>query len=209
MIALRSTPKILLVATMLLLTVAAAVAQEKKPAITAFGSDSLERGTARLGYWNREKNGGAGGFFIDYGKPAWKAEYDDAAKFDSMTKGKTWRLGSEYWTVLDTNVPLKIGGTAIPAGLWYLGLHRSQDGATWSLVFIDPAKARSMQLDPSEINRAPVFTRAPMTLEQTGEIAEKLTLTLDVPKTDLKQSQLRIHWGKIQLKAPIEVSLGS
>ena len=206
--ALRAIPKILLLAP-LLVAALSANAQEKKPAIVAFGSDSLERGTVRVGYWNREKNGGAGGFFIDYGKPVWKAEYEDAAKFDPMTKGKTWRLGSEYWTVLDTNVPLKIAGTTVPAGLWYLGLHRSQDGATWSLVFIDPAKARSMQLDPSEINRAPIAHKAPMTIEQSSETADKLNLTLDVPKTDLKQSQLKIHWGKLQLKAPIEVSIGS
>lgn len=208
MIALRWIPKILLIALVLLMA-GAAIAQEKKPTIAAFGSDSLERGTVRVGYWNREKNGGAGGFFIDYGKPLWKKEYEDAAKFDGMTNGKTWRLGSEYWTVLDTNIPLKIAGTAVPAGIWYLGLHRSQDGATWSLVFIDPAKARSMQLDPSEINSAPIAYKAPMTLEQAGASAEKLTFTLDVPKTDLKQSQLRINWGKLQLKAPIEVAIKS
>jgi hypothetical protein len=185
----------------------AANAQEKKPAIGAFGSDSLERGTVRLGYWNREKNTGAGGFFIDYGKPVWKKDYEDAAKFDAMTKGRTWRLGSEYWTVLDTNVPLKISGTAIPPGQWYLGLHRSQDGSSWSLVFIDPSKVRGLKLDPSEINKAPVEYKAAMTLEQSGEVAEKLTLSLEVPKTDLKQSLLTINWGKLQLKAPILVSM--
>ena len=206
--ALRYMPKLLLLAPLFFLAWTAN-AQEKKPAIAAFGSDSLERGTVRVGYWNREKNAGAGGFFIDYGKPVWKKDYEDAAKFDMMTKGKIWRLGSEYWTVLDTNVPLKVSGTTIPAGQWYLGLHRSQDGATWSLVFIDPAKARSMQLDPSEINRAPVTHKAVMTIEQASESAEKLTLTLDVPKTDLKESLLRISWGKIQLKAPIQVSIGS
>ena len=101
--ALRWMPKLLLLELLLLapvlLLALSTNAQEKKPAISAFGSDSLERGTVRVGYWNREKNGGAGGFFIDYGKPLWKAEYEDAAKFDAMTKGKTWRLGSEYWTV--------------------------------------------------------------------------------------------------------------
>ena len=193
--------------TAALLLAGAANAQEKKPAVIAFGSDSLERGTVRLGYWNREKNTGAGGFFIDYGKPVWKKDYEDAAKFDAMTRGKVWRLGSEYWTVLDTNAPLKVSETTVPPGQWYLGLHRSQDGAQWSLVFIDPSKARSLQLDPSEINRAPVEHRAAMTLEPPGETAEKLTLTLDVPKSDLRQSQLKIAWGKLQLKAPLQVSV--
>ncbi|HYP29001.1 MAG TPA: DUF2911 domain-containing protein [Blastocatellia bacterium] len=193
--------------TAALLLAGAANAQEKKPAIIAFGSDSLERGTVRLGYWNREKNTGAGGFFIDYGKPVWKKDYEDPAKFDAMTRGKVWRLGSEYWTVLDTNIPLRVSETTVPPGQWYLGLHRSQDGAQWSLVFIDPSKVRGLQLDPSEINRAPIEHRAAMTSEPAGEPAEKLTLTLDVPKTDLRQSQLKISWGKLQLKAPVQVSV--
>jgi hypothetical protein len=185
----------------------AAAAQDNQSPIVVFGSDSLERGTVRVGYWDRAKNAGAGGFFIDYGKPVWKKEYEDASKFDAMTRGKVWRLGSEYWTVLDTNVPLKVSGTNVPPGQWYVGLHRSQDGATWSLVFIDPAKVRSSRLDPSEINRAPIEIRAPMTLEQSSELAEKLTITLDVPKANLKQSVMKISWGKLRLKAPIEVSI--
>lgn len=186
-----------------------ATGQEKKPAIIAFGSDSAERGTARVGYWNREKNVGAGGYFIDYGRPVWKKDYEDAARFDSMTKGKIWRLGSEYWTVLDTNVPIKISGVNVPTGQWFLGLERSQDGASWSLVFVDPSKARTMQLDPSEMNRVPVEFKAPMTLEASPEVAEKLTLTLDVPKSDIRRSTLTIWWGKLQLKALVEASIGS
>jgi hypothetical protein len=51
-------------------------------------------------------------------------------------------------------MPLTIAGKTIPAGLWYLGLHRSEDGATWSLVFIDPVKTRAAHMDASEIERA-------------------------------------------------------
>lgn len=181
--------------------------QEKKPAIIAFGSDSIERGTVRVGYWNREKNTGAGGFFIDYGKPVWKKDYEDTAKFDAMTKGKIWRLGSEYWTVLDANIALKISGVRVTPGQWYLGLERSQDGSSWSLVFVDPSKARSQRLDPSEIGKAPVEFKAPMMIESGTQTVEKLTLVLDLPKGDLKQSTLRISWGNLQLKAPIEASL--
>lgn len=184
-------------------------AQDKQPNIVVFGSDSLERGTVRVGYWNRQKNTGAGGFFIDYGKPVWKKDYEDQTKFDAMTKGKVWRLGSEYWTVLDTNVQLKVSGVAVAPGQWYLGLQRSQDGASWNLVFVDPAKVRKTQLDPSEINSAPIEFKAPMSLDQAGAFTEKLTLMLDVPKADQKQSMLRISWGKLQLKAPIEISLGA
>ena len=110
-----------------------------KPKVVSFGSDSPERGTTRVGYWNMEKNMGIGQFAIDYGRPVWRKEYEDAAKFDAMTKGKVYRLGSNFWTTLDTDMPLKIAGNTVPTGSWYLGLHRSDDGATWSLAFIEPA----------------------------------------------------------------------
>ncbi len=182
----------------------AANAQQK---ISAFGSDTLERGTVRVGYWNAEKNTGAGGFFIVYGKPVWKKDYEDAAKFDAATRGQVWRMGSDYWTVLDTNIPLRISGVSVPVGQWYLGLERSQDGSKWNLVFIDAAKVRMTKLDPSEIGKAKIEFKAAMTLEQSTELAEKLTMTADVPKTDLKQSRLTISWGRLRLSAPVEASL--
>jgi hypothetical protein len=180
-------------------------AQKPKPKVVAFGSDSPERGTTRVGYWNLEKNMGIGQFAIDYGRPVWRKEYEDTAKFDAMTKGKVYRLGSNFWTTLDTDMPLKVGGTTVPAGSWYLGLHRSDDGATWSLAFIEPAKARAAHVDASEIERAPVAFKIPMTAEQAGEMKEKLTIDLVRQKDNLKDVTLRIAWGKIQLSAPVEV----
>jgi Protein of unknown function (DUF2911) len=182
--------------------------QGNKPKIVAFGSDSPERGTTRVGYWNNEKNQGAGQFAIDYGRPVWRKEYEDTANFDKMTKGKVYRLGSNYWTTLDTDIPLTVAGKSIPAGQWYLGLHRSEDGATWSLAFIDPAKARAAHLDASEIERAPIAFKAPMKIE-SGEMKEKLTIDLVFQRTNLKDVTLRIAWGKMQLSAPIQVPVPS
>ena len=179
--------------------------QKSRPKIISFGSDSPERGTTRVGYWNNEKNMGAGQFAIDYGRPVWKKEYEDTANFDKMTKGKVYRLGSNFWTTLDTDMPLTVAGAKIPAGLWYLRLHRSQDGAQWSLVFIDPAKARAAHIDASEIERAPIAYKAPMTVEQSTEMKDKLTIDLVFQRTNNKDITLRIGWGKMQLSAPIQV----
>jgi len=182
-------------------------AQEKKPKplIIAFGSDSAERGTTRVGLWNTKKNMGAGQFAIDYGRPVWRKEYEEATKFDHMTKGKVYRLGSNFWTTLDTDMPLVVAGKAIPAGLWYLGLHRSEDGATWSLVFIDPEKARAAHIDASEIERAPIAFKVMMISEQASEMKEKLTIDLLFQQANLKEVTLKIAWGKLQLSAPIQV----
>jgi hypothetical protein len=203
---------ILLVMAMLVGLASVAAAQEQKPArptIVAFGSDSPERGTTRVGYWNTKKQMGPGQFAIDYGRPVWKKEYEDTAKFDQMTKGHVYRLGSNFWTTLDSDMALNIGGTMVPAGLWYLGLARSADGATWSLVFIDPMKARAEHIDASEIDRATVAYKAPMTIEQATESKDKLTIDLVFKRANPKDVTLRIGWGKLQLSAPVQVPVPS
>ena len=194
---------------LLLASASLAVAQNKQPPIGVYGSDSPERGTTRVLYWDNTKNKAAGEFAIDYGRPVWKAAYEDAARFDSMTKGKTWRMGSNYWTTLDTELPLTISGKTVPAGLWYLGLHRSDDGTKWSLVFIDPAKARSARMDAAEINRAPIEFDAPVNIESPGEMRDKLTIDLSYQQSNLNDVTLKISWGKLQLTAPIKVQIGT
>lgn len=192
---------------MMLCLATVAQAQDAKSKLSVFGGEQAERSSVRLGYWDPEKKAVVGEFVINYGRPAWKKEYENAAAFDLMTKGKVWRLGSNYFTVLDTNLPLKIAGKDVPVGMYYLGLHRSEDGGTWSLAFIDPVKARTARLDAFAITQAPVEFRIPMTLEKATETKDKLTIALTSQKENMKSASLRISWGQLQLSAPIEVSL--
>ena len=80
------TASILFSIAVVMCSVAAVYAQENRPRpkIIAFGSDSPERGTTRVGYWNNEKNMGAGQFAIDYGRPVWRKEYEDIANLDKI-----------------------------------------------------------------------------------------------------------------------------
>src|ERR1051325_652384 len=182
-------------------------AQEKRPPISGFGGEQDERASVRIAYWNNVKNEAAGQFAIDYGRPVWKKEYEDAAKFDSFTKGKVWRLGNNFWTVLDSNTPLKIAGKDIPIGMWYIGVHRSEDGSQYSLAFIDPAKARAMRLDPFQIERAPVAFKVPLTLEKAGDSKEKLTISLSYQRANPKEVTMKVSCGTLQLSAPVQISL--
>lgn len=184
-------------------------AQQQSPKVEAFGSDSPERGTTRVGYWDNVKNGGAGQLAIDYGKPVWRKEYEDTAKFDLMTRGRVWRLGSNFWTALDTDTPIRISGQAVPVGYWFLGLKRSADGATWTLVFIDPQKVKQARLDASEIGKAPIDFEAPITLEKSSETKDRLQVDLVIDKTHIYQPTLKIAWGNMVLTAPIDVPSGS
>ena len=100
-------------------------AQQPKPAMVAEDGGVQERGSARILYWDTKANTAFGHFAIDYGRPAWKKEYEDAVNFDKLTKGKTYRLGSNFWSSLDTQLPLKISGVRVAPGHYYLGLARS------------------------------------------------------------------------------------
>lgn len=186
---------------------ASAQSQEKKKGIIAEGGEPDERASARILYWDQDKDGAAGQFAINYGRPVWKKDYEDPAKFDAMTKGKVWRMGNNFWSVLDTQLPLKISGKSVPVGSYYLGIHRSADGAKWSLAFIDPAKIRAGHIDAFEIAKAPVAFMLPMTTEKVNTVAEKLTITLSHPKENIQDVTLKVAWGNRVLTAPISVAV--
>lgn len=185
----------------------AAFAQQPRPVIVAEGGEPDDRASARVLYWNTKLDGSAGQFAIDYGRPVWKKDYEDPAKFDGMTKGKVWRMGSNFWTALDTSLPLKIAGKDVRPGYYFLGLGRSADGAQWSLAFIDPAKVRAARMDGFEVRKAKVEFEAPMTVDKTTSKVDRLTIILSYPKETPTKVTLRVAWGNLALTAPIEVSL--
>lgn len=192
---------------MVALFVVPALGQQSQPALVAEGGQPDDRASARVLYWNTKQDAAAGQLAINYGRPVWKSVYEDAAKFDAMTKGKVWRLGSNFWTDLESCVPLKISGREVPPGHYYLGLGRSADGSQWSLAFIDPAKVRAAHLDAFDILKAPVEFKVPMSIAKSETKAEKLTLTLSYPKDDIKRVTLKVAWGSLALTAPIEVKV--
>jgi len=193
----------------LVLALAACVlAQEKKKGIVAEGGEPDERASARVLYWDQDANAAAGQFAINYGRPVWKKDYEDPAKFDAMTRGKVWRMGSNFWTNLDSQLHLKISGKDVPPGYYYLGLQRSADGTTWSLAFFDPARIRAAHVDAFDIAKAHWQFQVPMKLEESSNTAEKLTITLARSKINLYDVTLRVAWGKTVLTAPIKVVVG-
>ncbi len=183
-------------------------AQQLKPAMVAEDGAVQERGSARVLYWNTKADTAFGQFAIDYGRPVWRKEYDDPSNFDKLTKGKIYRLGSNFWTVLDTQLPLRISGRDVAPGQYCLGLARSAEGDRWSLAFIDSTRVRSMRLDAFQIERAPVLFQVPLNGEPASGRSEKLTITFSYAKEKPKDVELRIAWGTIQLAAPVEVMVG-
>ena len=191
----------------IVLLAATAPAQQPKATIVAEGGGLDDYASARVLYWNQQSDSAAAQFAINYGRPVWKAAYEDPAKFDALTEGKVWRMGSNFWTNFETQVPLTIGGKSVPVGYYYLGMHRSPNGSQWSLAFIDPAEVRHAHLDAFEIQKAKVKFEAPMSLAQAEGKPEKLTITFSYPKDDIKNVTLRVAWGNLALTAPVKVTL--
>ncbi|HXJ95208.1 MAG TPA: DUF2911 domain-containing protein [Terriglobia bacterium] len=198
----------ILAGAMVLLAVTSLHARQNQK-IGVEGGDVDDRGSARLLYWNGQTNAAAGQFAINYGRPVWHKEYDDPAKFDSITKGKVWRMGSNYWSNLYTDVPLTIAGTAVAPGLYFMGLQRSADGSSWNLAFIDPLKVRKERIDAFDIRKAKVEFTTPMSIEPaSSEAVEKLTITLTHPENDIHNATLKVAWGHLALTAPVKVTVG-
>ncbi len=104
-------------------------------------------------------------------------------------------MGDNFWSVLDTHVPLKISGRDIGVGSYYLGVHRSQDGDSGKLAFLDPAAIREARLDASEVAKATVDFMVPMNYSKTSEDVVELMVTLEYPKENPADVTLRVAWG--------------
>ncbi len=184
------------------------VAAQEKPApkISVFGNNLVvARATTRLIYATQQ--GFIGEVAIHYGEPEWKKDYEDEAKFDALTKGKTWRFGRDFWTTLDTNIPIKIADKEIPVGSWYVGLQRSADGQTWNLAFVDPTKARGLLLDAVMMAKAPIAFMVPLKVERASEVEPKLKMVLSSPADAPTQPTWKIAWGGWRLSAQLQVNV--
>jgi hypothetical protein len=191
--------------------VASSLAQQKPKQAplcpVAEGGEPDDRASARVLYWDTKLDHSAGQLAIDYGRPAWQKKYEDSATFDGMTKGKVWRMGSNFWTLLDTSLPLKISGKAVSPGYYFLGLARSADGSKWSLAFIEPAKVRAARGDAFEMQRAKVEFEAPVTVEKATSTVDKLTITFSYKQEKSTKVTLRIAWGNFLVSTPVDVTL--
>ena len=198
-------------AFVLVLLAAGSLRAQQSAKIGVEGGDPPDdRASARLLYWNSTAKAAAGQVAVNYGRPVWKKEYEDPGKFDAMTKGKVWRMGSNFWSNLYTDLPISIAGKSINPGTYFLGLKRSADGSSWSLAFIDPDKVRKARIDAFDIRKASVEFTAPMTMgSAASDAVEKLTITLTHPESDMRDATLKVAWGHLALSAPVKVTVGN
>jgi hypothetical protein len=163
--------------------------QTEKPAI-----QDEPRAMARVVYFGG--NGIAAEYKIEYGKPAWKDE------FDKQLKGRV-RLGRDYWTTLDTWNGLSIGDKDVKAGEYFLALECS-DKKEWSLVLLDPEPLRKQKFDAFGSAQTKGGQLVPMKYEETKDAAESLSIKFVGDAKDPKLQTLEIRFGKHRLSTAVK-----
>lgn len=151
------------------------------------------------------KSGLAGEYSVQYGKPAWNAEYDK--DFAKLTHGKRLRLGKDWWTTLETFSPLTFGGTTeLAEGAWFLALECSEAGA-WSLVALDPAPIRKAKLDAFASAKTTGGTLIPLAYEAVADAEPDLRIQFAAVEGKPGEQTLEIRFGKHRLTTTVAAKL--
>ncbi len=158
-----------------------------------------ERGNCRIFFWGTNRSGGQ--VRVEYGRPVWKDSYDG---FVDDVRDRRWRLGQNFWTSLDTNMPLKVGGLELEPGLYYLALEHQRDGR-FVLLFLDPQEMRDLKLDAFQVDETDSGSEAPLAYQKSPIQSGRLTLFLKTEPLKPCTAVLQIHFGNHLLSTSMEM----
>ncbi len=146
--------------------------------------------------------GSQGAVSISYGQPEWQAKYDTLID-DPKHQGRRWRFGKDEWTTLDASIDVSIGGTRLPAGVYYLTLTRT-DGKL-VLTALDPAAVHKHTIDPYLAHLTKGGIDIALEHGKVDAAADKLEIALTAKKGEPSHAELAIHFGPHRLGAPVEL----
>ncbi|MCK5944261.1 MAG: tetratricopeptide repeat protein [Planctomycetes bacterium] len=182
--------------------VAAVKQNASKPRLQVF-QQTTERKRNRLAWFGNNRSPGQ--LSIEYGAVPWQDKFAAMAEDEGML-GRKWRLGADFWTSLDTSVPLTIGGVAVAPGYYYLTLERRASGFVLGLH--DAAQVRAKKLDAFVAHLLKGGIEVPMQHAAADEVAERLAI--EVALTNGKdRGELRIAFGPHRLTAKAAADLGN
>jgi tetratricopeptide (TPR) repeat protein len=164
---------------------------------------SSDRQSTRATYF--DGNSSPGQLAIDYGSPKWLDKYKGILKNQKYIN-RRWRFGTNFWTNLDTNIPLTIAGQEIGAGLYYLTLTHQGSGK-FALNVIEPEAVRKYRIDPFVAHLTKGGTDVELTHEVLDDIAEQLDIKIKVNKKKPSEGNLVVRFGPHKLTAPMKIHL--
>lgn len=159
--------------------------------------ETSQRGNARIFYQGDGHS--AGQLTIDFGQPSWSD--DTPARLRALV-GQRWRLGENFWTRLDTNIPIEIGGERVEAGDHYLVLQVGADDK-FTLIALAASDVRAQRLDASQAHRTSGGIEIPLRFEIVDRLAKRLAILLNTDRERRDHAELAIQWGPYRLTAPV------
>lgn len=142
---------------------------------------------------------------VTYGAPRWTK--DHRAVLAAASKGQRLRLGKDGWTVLDTNVALRVGEQVIPAGVHYLALEAAGEGAVHLLV-LDAAAVRKRKLFASMTAATDGGVAIPLHSvppPETGRPSvEFLVIAWQQAKAGGQEVELILRWGDLEYRVALQ-----
>lgn len=177
-------------------------AKAKGPQVQVF-EQSIARKNARAAWFGRGNSPGQ--IAIDYSPILWKESYEEAVKTGKY-KGQKWRLGSDFWTRLDTSLPLQCGSTAVPAGYYYLTLEQ-RDETTYVLALHDAGAVHKQKLDAFQCNKLQGGIEVAMQHGTTDEVAKELDIAVKMKDGSKTEGEITIRFGGHVLTTPFQTKL--
>ncbi len=160
-------------------------------------AESSQRGNTRIFYWFGPSS--AGQVAIDHGRPRWQAAFES---FLQQPSGRRWRFGENFWSSLDTNIALQLGGVDVAPGQYYLALQHTAERGT-ELVLLDPTDVRARRLDAFEATKTTGGTPVPLQRTRSATSADELEVELAVDREVRDAGSLTIRFGPHVLSAPL------
>jgi Cupin domain/Protein of unknown function (DUF2911) len=161
--------------------------------------ETSARGSTRIFYWGQSNS--AGQVEIDYGVPQYQPAY---AKFLTEPSGQRWRFGQDFWTRLDTNMPLSIGGVDLDAGYYYLVLENTAEHGI-RMIALDPVEVRKQRLDAYEAPKTTGGIAIPLTAAKADYPSGRLQIALSVDRSKDDEGTLEIVFGSHRMSANVEM----
>lgn len=155
--------------------------------VQVFGGDSPRMSSTKMIFNAQFEMLGA--ICIQYGQPKWKAEYEEMA--DSL-KGKSHRLGKDFWSTMNTTTAFTMGGVKVAAGAYYLGIKCDDEGG-FHLLVIDAKKSDKNGWTPFNAEAWEADFTVPLTKATSKESVEALTISLSGNTPDALE--LKLAWG--------------
>ena len=109
--------------------------------------------------------------------------------------GEVWRTGANEATTIAFSQAIRVAGEDLPAGRYALFTIPNKD--QWTIIFNETAD----QWGAFDYNAAQDALRVEVTPQQTAEMTEQFTISLDESDGDIR---LNLDWDTTRVSVPIE-----